>query len=171
MHYKRGMRGKLGCIDFAKLLVLRVARAEDFSGKSSRKGCEIGVAGFRDREPRDLPRKAGPRQERKRRTKAMPDERAPIHRCPCERWIWSQGPVKIVRQVERWRRAARWPLLSSGSYGITSPDYCVGKNSWALDDLDECIIANGLTEPRLIPRSWLLVSDIPTGTPRRMKRL
>jgi hypothetical protein len=84
MDDERGMRGKLGCIDFAKLLVLRVARAEDGPRESSRKGCEIGVAGFRDRKRRDLPRKAGPRQERKRRTKAMPDERAPVHRCPCE---------------------------------------------------------------------------------------
>jgi hypothetical protein len=36
MHDERGMRGKLGCIDFAKLLVLGVAGAEYFSGKSSR---------------------------------------------------------------------------------------------------------------------------------------
>jgi hypothetical protein len=37
-------------------------------------------------------------------------------------------------------------LLSSGSYGITSQDYCVGKNFWALDDLYECIIANALID-------------------------
>ena len=61
MHYERGMRGKFGRIDFAKLLVLRVARAEDCSGKSSRKGCEVGIARLRDRKCRELPlRKAGP---------------------------------------------------------------------------------------------------------------
>ena len=97
MHYERGMRGKLGCIDFAKLLVLRVAGTEDCSGKSSRKGCEIGIAGFRDRKRRDLPRKAGPRQERKRRTKAPPDERAPIHRYPCEGWIWNRAGERAER--------------------------------------------------------------------------
>jgi hypothetical protein len=72
MHYERGMCGKLGCIDFAKLLVLRVAGAKDFSSKSSRKGCEIGIAGFRDRKRRDLPRKTGSCPEWKRRTKTLP---------------------------------------------------------------------------------------------------
>src|SRR5271156_987920 len=92
MYYEVGMCVKLGCIAFAKLLVLRVAGAKDGSRESSRKGREMGLARLRERKRRELLRKAGPRKKRKGRTKTLPEERTPIHRCPCERWILSQVP-------------------------------------------------------------------------------
>ena len=73
-HYERGMRVKLGCIALAKLLILRVAGAEDCSSQSPRKGCEVGIARLRDRKRGDLLRKAGLREKRERRTKALPEE-------------------------------------------------------------------------------------------------
>ena len=45
-----------------------------------RKDSEVGIALPRDRTPGGLLRKAGPRQERKRRTKALSEARTSIHR-------------------------------------------------------------------------------------------
>ncbi len=65
MHNERGMSGKLGCIAYAKLFVLRFAGVEDRSSESSRKGCETGIARLRDQNRRDLLRNAGPPEKRK----------------------------------------------------------------------------------------------------------
>jgi hypothetical protein len=72
--YERGMLVKLGRIAFAKLFIFRVAGTEDIPSKAPCKGCEVGIARLRGRKPGELLRKAGPRQERKRRTKALPEE-------------------------------------------------------------------------------------------------
>jgi hypothetical protein len=101
MDNERGMRVKLGCIAFAQLFVLRIARAKDTSGKSSCKSCEVGIRQLRDGKRCGLLRKAGPCQERKRGTEALPEERTPIHRFHLKRQI---GEPKWPR-----RRTGRKP--------------------------------------------------------------
>ncbi len=120
-YYELGMRVKLGCIAFAKLLVLRVAWAKDRSRESSRKGREVGVARRRERTRRGLLRKAGPGKKGKGRTKALPEERTPIHRCPCEGWIWSRVPEESVRQFGRRMREARWSRSCQAKATVSRP--------------------------------------------------
>src|SRR5580698_1529736 len=84
-HYDCGMRRKLGCITLAQLFVRWVSRAEDCSSQSPRESCEVSIARLRDRNGRNLLRKAGPCEKWERRTSALPEERTTIHRCRLER--------------------------------------------------------------------------------------
>jgi hypothetical protein len=146
MDYERGMRVKLGRIAFTQLFVSRIAPAKDISVKRSREGCEIGISRLRDRKRCYLLGKAGPCQERKRGTKAMPEERTPIHSFPFKGRIENQGALgergtdqepnedlPADRALSR-----RKPTLSR------VPDHCAGKNFDL--SLDEWNIADALFE-------------------------
>jgi hypothetical protein len=82
MNYQSGMRVILGCVAFAQLFVLWIARVKDIACKSSCESREVGVGRLRDGKRRDPIRKAGSSHEWEKRARTPPQESAPIHCFP-----------------------------------------------------------------------------------------
>jgi hypothetical protein len=100
---------------------------------SHSKAVRLAALGFEIGDPATCREKVAFAKKRKRRIKALPEERTPIHRCPFERW--KEDEIEPAGRAP----CRRKPTVSRvRTFKLTT--IC------SLDDRDECTIANAVIE-------------------------